>query len=79
MPDGVPTPMFTTVDGRRVVTAARVGAGGQGEVFGLVEPVGSVLKRYFDGELGSDPTLPDRLAVMAAATPATSATSNTAR
>jgi len=62
--------MFTTVDGRRVVTAARVGAGGQGEVFGLVEPVGSVLKRYFDGELGSDPTLPDRLAVMAAATPA---------
>jgi serine/threonine protein kinase len=50
--------------------AQRLGSGGQGEVFALVEPDGYVLKRYFDAEIGRDPTLADRLTVMAHAMPA---------
>jgi hypothetical protein len=63
-------PVLATLQGQRVILAQRLGSGGQGEVFALVEPDGYVLKRYFDAEIGRDPTLADRLTVMANAMPA---------
>jgi serine/threonine protein kinase len=63
-------PVLATLQGQQVILAKRLGSGGQGEVFALVEPDGYVLKRYFDAEIGRDPSLPDRLTVMANAMPA---------
>ncbi len=63
-------PVLATLQGQRVILAKRLGSGGQGEVFALVEPDGYVLKRYFEAEIGRDPSLADRLTVMANAMPA---------
>ena len=61
---------LATVSGSTVLPGRRLATGGQGEIFAVSSPRGSVFKRYLRRTLDSDPALARRLRVMADRRPA---------